>query len=1429
MSETFEWASISRSMGWTNAVGWNELLQSQRVLMVSEAGAGKTFECRAEQAALWNEGVPSFYFELAELARNAPLDLLNADEQDRFDAWLSSQSDIAFFFLDSVDELKLTLGSFESALKRLSRALSGQLGRAHIVVTSRPIPIDQALIRKHLPVPTSAEAIAGEDAFADIMMSKARDTAAEDSDNPPIWRNVSLMPLSDEQIRQVAALQGIEDATPLLDDIRRRNAQEFAGRPHDLIELCADWQNHRSIRTHREQVAYNVEVKLKASADRERAQLSQARGWEGASRLALACLLTRKLTLRHSAAADRGGAAGTALDSAAILRDWTPEEREVLLERPLFGFASYGRVRFHHRSVLEYLAAQRLEYLLGRGMSLKAVKRILFTQTPTGIKAVKPSMRPVAAWLALTRASVLEEIRDREPEVLLEHGDPESLPPERRTEALRAYVNLYGSGTWRGLHVPRVQLHRFASADLMPEVVRLWAVGVENVEVRELLLQIMAAAPTRECAEIALSVALCATARTGERVDAIDVLVALPDHRIDLVTQSMDAEPHAWPDSLLKNLLARLVPKSIAADRVSRILGRLTTSRRDVNALNYSLVPVIASEAMPDGYLDILREELTALSVEGVRWHEAWPHIESSRPHLLSVVAAICLRQLNEGESSDSLFHSIVVVLRLSREADHYLEKRPLAELRKTLSVQSASIRRRLFWIDDAYSELLHPQDTAWRRLYEASHRGAIRLDRKRDCDWVFDQLRSIDVPLAERHVLLEAASHEMWDHKEDRSEYLGRIQKQVSDSPELLRAIAELLKPAPVDPELTRMEAEDRKRTEQGKRRIAKNKASWTLFWREVASNPTTAFSPDRAGRTAWNLWQAMDRAGDESRSSGWNRRFIEKHFGTSVADSLRVALAKIWRSDRPSLRSERPEDGKNSFLIRWQLGLAGVAAEAEDPNWARKLSVEEAELAVRYAPLELNGFPSWLDSLASAHPVAVVGVLGPEIAAELIAPASENSSRISLQNVSYATPAVASLFVPTIKSWFETNAHTVGSGEDPWNASERLSRVIDILLKHGDEGVCHSVTNIASQQLSQRGMESALATVWMPTLMRLDPAQATELLEQDLTDHALEETHERSESIVILFSDLHGRGGINLSSPAFTPSLLLRLIRLAHRSVNSKNDVEDEGEDGPAKRDDAERGRNALVSALLETSGQGAWRAKLEIAEDPVLASWRDRILTIAREKEAEQCDATALSDAQVVVIDSQHEAPPATTEDVFALLVDRLDDIGDLLLRDDSPRATWGLINEERIMRREIARVLRQTASGLYSVDQEGVTADEKETDIRLRMNDVDLEGVIELKLGDGRSGRDLRDTIREQLVLKYMAPQACRSGCLLVTVNHTRQWDDPDSGARIAVEGLEAWLKQEAEKVAAEMGGLLQITARVLDLRARLTIEGAAATT
>jgi hypothetical protein len=198
-------------------------------------------------------------------------------------------------------------------------------------------------------------------------MDRAQKKAALDEAKARPWRNVGLMPLSREQIREFAVLQRVADPDALLEDIRRRDAEEFTERPQDLIEIYADWREHHRIRTHREQVETNIATKLRPGIERkERAQLSQEKAIEGASRLALAATLTRKLTLRHSAASDTVDASEAPLDVGKILSDWPEPERSTLLERPLFGFATYGRVRFHHRSVLEFLVAKRLEALGSR-------------------------------------------------------------------------------------------------------------------------------------------------------------------------------------------------------------------------------------------------------------------------------------------------------------------------------------------------------------------------------------------------------------------------------------------------------------------------------------------------------------------------------------------------------------------------------------------------------------------------------------------------------------------------------------------------------------------------------------------------------------------------------------------------------------------------------------------------------------------------------------------------------------------------------------------------------------------------------------------------------------------------------------------------------------------------------------------------------
>src|SRR5207248_2691749 len=152
-----------------------------------------------------------------------------------------------------------------------------------------------------------------------------------------------------------------------------------------------------------------------------------------------------------------------------------------------------GRVRFHHRSVIEYMAAKRLDALLRRGVPIKAVKRLLFAETAQGEKVVRPSMRPVAAWLSIWHEGIFADVKEREPEVLLDHGDPQSLRPPQRADVLNAYVGRYGKGGWLGLHVPAIQVHRFASPELSPSVKSMWVAGIENREVHELIFEIIGA------------------------------------------------------------------------------------------------------------------------------------------------------------------------------------------------------------------------------------------------------------------------------------------------------------------------------------------------------------------------------------------------------------------------------------------------------------------------------------------------------------------------------------------------------------------------------------------------------------------------------------------------------------------------------------------------------------------------------------------------------------------------------------------------------------------------------------------------------------------------------------------------------------------------------------------------------------------------
>ena len=1398
---------------------WDALLASQRILIVAEAGAGKTYECQKEQESRWQAGEPAFFFELALLDKNSPEELFTPEEADRFEKWKTSQADIALFFLDSFDELKLTRGSFELALKRISRLLNGLLGRAKIVITTRPVPMDFALVQKLLPIPERSEPQPTADAFADIAMNRAKNVKS-DPDAPPPWRRVALTHLSTQQIRAMAAGQGVVDVDGLMDDIKRRNAEDFARRPQDLIELCADWRDHKRIRTHRDQVASNVAVKLKPRSDREeKVQLTPDRAYEGVSRLALAALLTRKLTFRHSVESDKGTKEQSALDPALVLTDWDPKEVETLLERPIFGFASYGRVRFHHRSVIEFLASERLKVLIGRGLNVRALRRLIFCISPDNLKLVKPTMKPVAAWLSKTHEVIFNEICENQPEILLEYGDPESLTVHQRKRAISSYVNLYGAGGWRGIRIPSIQTHRFASADLSDELLRLWNSGIANAEVLELMLEIAASVPMGAFEQISHSVLMDSSAQPGERLEALDLLIGLKAKSLDDVVKSILNEPQKWPTRLLRNVIPRLFPQNIDVERLCQILERIEPPQRHGELLGYTWLSSITDGEMPAGYIESFRDQLTQLIAKGIEWRKEYPHLFVEKRHLLQPLAALCLRQVRDGQLSDEVIYSSILALRLQR--DDYDRKEISETLRVEINKLPASLRKKSFWTEDALCQSLHPTSNSWKRLCEVAYSGAIRLNEEQDYEWVFESLSDEKEPVEVRAVLVEAALRVV-----GRGEWKANgqlIREKVADSPELLEIVEKSMTPSEISADMKRMDAEHKRHVEKEKRKNLKDHASWIDFWKAVSENPVVAFSPDKSGHTAWNLWHAMSRSGEESRSSGWNRRFIERHFSKDVADRLRLVLKGTWRGDVPTLRTERPKSEESTFLIRWQLGLAGIAAEAEDPRWAVALSVNEAELACRYAPLESSGFPSWMDSLVLSHPQAVEKILGPQLSNELESPAIVGSYRMALQNICFASAGVAQIFVPRLEEWFVKSGRAVNPDEDIFLVADRLNRVIEVLLNYRPEIFKAQLLKVADEELAKNPGFSGLNSVWLPTLIQLNPGKGVLCLDDMLMNIVPAAKGDGIDVFGSIFGDRHRDAIVDVGSPEFTPAILLKLVRLAYAHVRPTDDIQHENSFTPGRRDHAERGRNAVLSALLESRGPEAWTCKLEMANDPLFAGFRDRAIHIAKEKASEESDSTVLSETQCAALDSYHETAPITREEMFLILADRLDEIEDSLLRDDSPRATWALIGDEKVMRREITRQLKAMANHVYTVDQEGVTADEKETDIRMRSTASELQAVIELKLGDERTGRDLRDTIKDQLVKKYLAPESCRSGCLLVTVKKDRNWEHPDTKELVDIAGLAEMLNQEVEKVSIEMSGMVSIFARILDLRPRLATE------
>ena len=1147
------------------SIGWPELLNHRRVILLAEAGSGKTTEMGEQAKRLVGEGRFAVFIPLESLNNEHLVDLLSVADGQQFEKWKTDRKDPAWFFLDAVDELKLTGGTLDRALGRLSKTIDGHIDRARVFISCRPSDwrssVDLRIVHNRLPV---LEATTGtppppsdEVFFRALRRDFGTTNAAPQVDEEPVGldavRTVAMLPMNGAQIKLLAEHLGVNDADAFLAEVDRQNAWTFARRPLDLTELIATWTSSGCLGTRTQQHDANVTAKLKDQPDRPDSNvLTDVQARDGAERLALAHALTHTRTIRSPEQALNIDATDGVLEAEKILPNWTDAQRRALLRRGLFDPATYGRVQFHHRSVQEYLAALHLRKLREEGMSVEALFRLLFAEK-FHLDIVVPSMRPIAAWLALWDDAVREELIEREPEALLSLGDPETLDLATKSYLIKAFVAAYGEGGRRGLNIPTDEVRRLSHPDLAPVIRECWGNGPENDDVRQLLLDMIWLGPVADCADLAEAVALDAAWPPNHRITAISALLACNrDIVVRKLADAMLTEPAAWPDDIVHGVAADLFPSIITVEELAMLMERTSEPQRTVGGFDWASRQIAnALEPWSESAI-AFRNKMVYLIRRGREETQEPYHTRSRFDHLASALALLCDRQLSIRSQNPpaDLIHACVVASRFGDGATG--TRGPLDQLRAHFKANSA-LRSEYIWSELALMNESTPSDAGGTHLYFVQEFGLTGLLTESDRTWLDAALADESRP-EHRAVALHAVM-DLWRQRERPASELHDIRRMLKGHPTLVRIMNERTAPPAQNEEIERMERHHRQEAAARAAREEQRLEKWRQWRNDTLADAEGAFSAEKRTATVSNLYSWLRASHqDQNRYNIWDKKALTEAFGTDVAQRADQTFRSLWRENKPPvLWSARPPADRNKTPHDWIYGLMGVSAESSTPGWTDSLSPDEARIAAVYATIELNGFAPFIADLAASHPEEVDAVIGGEVSVEL-GVGDHHDNLPALQDVTYGNEGLKRLLTQRLLAELRSSPHTF-TDETGLRWAYHLGQVFRVLNESEDTAVRKAVAQECVDRCEADPV-GTLSLAWLRGLFPFDPVRGTKILIDTLAGGNDAESRERATKA---FASLFGGRDVvvfQIAEPAQRARVLGQLLRCAYSFISPRDD---------------------------------------------------------------------------------------------------------------------------------------------------------------------------------------------------------------------------------------------------------------------------------
>ncbi|MEQ9145519.1 MAG: hypothetical protein RLO08_14295 [Parvibaculaceae bacterium] len=1411
----------------TTAKIWPEIVSLPRAVILAEAGAGKTEELKQQTKRLKAAGKDAFFMRLEHLVDEFVI-AFEIGTNEEFQTWKASGQP-GWFFLDSVDEARLTgPKQFERAIKRFGQTLGEALNRSHVFITSRGsvwrAPSDLDFVEQHIPYKapdTLDESVDVADPDGEHIDEKtdALTTIQSAEKEAPKYhfRVFSLCPLSPAQIRQFLSEAGVNDPALFLRQVEQADAELFARHPDDLIDLIDYWDSTGEIGRRADLMENQIKRRLK-ERDPDRATttpLTVERCQQGAEILAAACTLGKKSRI---VLADKiAGADADGVSPKEVLPDWTPNEIEALLSRQVFDAPIYGSVRFHDRDLREYLTAKWAFRLLQSGGARRKIERLFFRRQ-YGIEVIVPSMRASLGWVVLWDEKLRTKTGRLAPEFFLECGDPSILPLDLRKDFLKQICEKTeaNSGRLDSYGLDLNSLTRFSDPILAPTIIELLSKHRDNPDILALLLKMLEQSENTEFSENVVEVALDKSLSKYTRLRAMRTLSAIGNaDEKSSVAKSVLVDKSETDDVIIGGTIDALATTALSMEEIFSLAMRSKPPRRaSTGYTDAALDRYLSEECTLDEIVRFLRLTVDQVKIKSPKTTRG--NINPSHAWLLgpAITGARRLIKDNHRGAAPAEVIELSYLLQSKHEVNNiYLDDKALAaRIRNSKLLNDA-----LFWysVREArkriYAKSKEPLTNWWQAQRYDRFWGFDTDDFDRVLGYIETQTTADDKKVA--------ASLAFDLYVQDGRERKKReaLKRKAAKNSKVAKFVDRLLNPPP----LTKEARKSRKRSsdlERASRRRAetreRNEKEWKS-WIEKNSaqlRDTTIAPKGQVWRSSIYLYREIEDDEGASKHTRSNWQSLIPKYGREVAEAFRDGCADYWRLYDPTLVSDSGDRSKIPWAVL--IGLTGLEIEASQrKTWAKNLSSNEAERAAKFATRELNGFPSWLESLHKIFPHEVEGVLWKEIKWELDLSANEGMINHVLSEASESEYWANTKLAESILEHLESRI--VGR-------EEALRRALSLTLK--SEGLDRERLEALAEKRARAKLDVKLKALWFATWFSVAPSRALVALSGTLEAMKSKNATNLCSLFAVALAGRSFRRVENSVENLATPAVLYELAHVLHTYIKVEEDIDRSGGGvySPGLRDDAQDARNGLIRLLIEHRGPDAYLALQKLATDHPYVPARPRYLEYSIERAEKDSEHDPWTEINVVDFTKFSEITPHNPQELFELVLSRLEDLKSDLEEGDSSNAKV-LRNspEETLQRNFIGGWLRDRSNGRYSVPQEEELADAKRPDIRVHSSSsIDTPLPIELKVSDKCTVSVLLERLENQLIGDYLRDARSSFGIFLLTYGGRKGfWRHPTSRKALSFSGLLTLLENHAKQVISDRPDVEDVQVVGLDLTKR----------